>query len=59
MTAFILIIGALIMYMEKYKSRAGHEGKNGEMKNHHGLDRAREVRSAKHVCTSKVDCNSS
>lgn len=26
---------------EKYKSRAAHEGKNGEMKNHHGLDRAK------------------
>lgn len=28
-------------FLEKYKSRAGHEGKNGEMKNNHGLDRAR------------------
>ncbi len=28
-------------FQEKYKSRACHEGKNGEMKNHHGLDRAR------------------
>jgi len=28
-------------FKEKYKSRASHEGKNGEMKNHHGLDRAR------------------
>ena len=28
-------------FQEKYKNRACHEGKNGEMKNHHGLDRAR------------------
>lgn len=27
-------------FKEKYKNRACHEGKNGEMKNHHGLDRA-------------------
>ena len=27
--------------MEKYKGRACHEGKNGELKNHHGLDRAK------------------
>lgn len=28
-------------FQQKYKSRATHEGKNGEMKNNHGLDRAR------------------
>ncbi|WP_077368785.1 IS1182 family transposase [Anaerosalibacter sp. Marseille-P3206] len=28
-------------FKEKYKKRACHEGKNGEMKNHHGLNRAR------------------
>ena len=28
-------------FREKYKERACHEGKNGEMKNHHGLNRAR------------------
>lgn len=28
-------------FKEKYKNRACQEGKNGEMKNHHGLDRAR------------------
>ncbi len=28
-------------FKEKYKNRASHEGKNGEMKNHHGLGRAR------------------
>lgn len=28
-------------FKEKYKNRACHEGKNGEMKNHHGLGRAR------------------
>jgi transposase len=27
-------------FKEKYKARAGHEGKNGEMKQFHGLDRA-------------------
>ena len=28
-------------FKEKYKSRACQEGKNGEMKNHHGLNRAK------------------
>ena len=28
-------------FKEKYKKRACHEWKNGEMKNHHGLNRAR------------------
>lgn len=28
-------------FKEKYKKRAAHEWKNGEMKNHHGLGRAR------------------
>ena len=28
-------------FQEKYKQRASHEWKNGEMKNHHGLNRAR------------------
>ena len=28
-------------FKEKYKNRTFHEGKNGEMKNHHGLNRAR------------------
>lgn len=28
-------------FKEKYKERACHEGKNGELKNHHGLNRAR------------------
>jgi len=28
-------------FKEKYKKRACHEGKNGEMKNNHGLNRAR------------------
>ena len=28
-------------FKEKYKKRALHEGKNGEMKRFHGLDRAR------------------
>lgn len=28
-------------FQEKYKKRACHEWKNGEMKNHHGLNRAR------------------
>lgn len=28
-------------FKQKYKKRACHEWKNGEMKNHHGLDRAR------------------
>lgn len=29
------------LFKEKYKSRACHEGKNGEMKNHHRLNRAK------------------
>lgn len=28
-------------FKEKYKKRASHEWKNGEMKRFHGLDRAR------------------
>ncbi len=31
----------LPLFQEKYKSRSCHEWKNGEMKNHHGLNRAR------------------
>jgi hypothetical protein len=42
-------------FKEKYKKRDCQEWKNGEMKNFHGLDRAKGVRSFKHGVTIKIN----